>query len=188
MSAALGEWAGWLASAGTMLGAGMTAANLGARITGWGFAAFALASAAWIASALATGQDALLVTNAVLLGVNLFGVWRWLGRRAAHETAGQDAARRSRHAPGPDLVPLGSLIGAAATGHGAVPLGTVVEAMATSTRHGLAYCVIDAGSDTLRAVPGKRLVLAAGAVRVDLDAAGFTALPVLESKDWPARR
>ena len=52
----------WLAAGATMIAALMTAANLGARITGWGFAMFALGSGAWYVilypSASVTGLEA----------------------------------------------------------------------------------------------------------------------------------
>lgn len=72
----------WAAMAFTLLGAGMTAADLGRRFTGWGFASLAAASACWLASAQLEQESQLGITNLVLLGLNLFGVWRWLVRRA----------------------------------------------------------------------------------------------------------
>ncbi|MEK7456583.1 MAG: hypothetical protein AABZ76_16905 [Pseudomonadota bacterium] len=41
------DLAGWIAPAATMIAAMMTAANLGARVTGWGFGVFTLGSIAW---------------------------------------------------------------------------------------------------------------------------------------------
>ena len=43
----LEDLAGWIAPAATMIAAMMTAANLGARVTGWGFGVFTLGSIAW---------------------------------------------------------------------------------------------------------------------------------------------
>jgi len=79
--------AGWIAPAATMIAAIMTAANLGARVTGWGFAVFAVGALAWITVGAATGQQNLLWSNAFLLLVDLVGIWRWLGRRARDDSA-----------------------------------------------------------------------------------------------------
>lgn len=72
----------WAAMGFTLLGAGMTAADLGRRFTGWGFASLATASACWLAAAQLEQESQLGITNLVLLVLNLFGVWRWLVRRA----------------------------------------------------------------------------------------------------------
>ena len=48
------EAAGWIAPAATMIAAMMTASNLGARVTGWGFAVFLLGSICWAIVALAS--------------------------------------------------------------------------------------------------------------------------------------
>jgi hypothetical protein len=75
----LADAAGWIAPIATMIAAIMTAANLGARITGWGFVVFAIGSIAWTAVGLSSGQTNLVATNAFLTLVNLVGIWRWLG-------------------------------------------------------------------------------------------------------------
>jgi len=85
----------WIATAATIAAACMTASNLGSRITGYGFAVFTLGSLAWLAVGLLTGQPALVWTNVVLTFLNLFGVWRWLGRQAAVEEGSRAAARAS---------------------------------------------------------------------------------------------
>ena len=72
----------WAATALTVLGAGTTAADLGRRATGWGFALLAGGSAFWLASAQLEQESQLGLTNLVLLALNLVGVWRWLLRKA----------------------------------------------------------------------------------------------------------
>jgi hypothetical protein len=64
----------WLATAATILAALMTASNLGARITGFGFGVFLIGSLAWTATGLMTGRPALTWTNVVLTVLNLFGM------------------------------------------------------------------------------------------------------------------
>ena len=49
--------AGWIAPAATTIAAIMTAANLGSRVTGWGFAVFSVGALAWIAVGASTGQQ-----------------------------------------------------------------------------------------------------------------------------------
>ena len=75
----------WAATIATIIAAFMTAANLGSRITGYGFAVFTLGALCWLAVGLMTNQPALLWTNVVLLILDVFGVWRWLGRQSKVE-------------------------------------------------------------------------------------------------------
>lgn len=82
----------WAATAFTLLGAGVTASDLGRRATGWGFAALAAGSACWLAAAQLEQETQLGLTNLVLLALNLFGVWRWLVRKAP---GGAEAPRRA---------------------------------------------------------------------------------------------
>jgi hypothetical protein len=72
----------WAATVFTLIGAGMTAADLGRRPTGWGFASLAAGSACWLASAQLEQETQLGLTNLLLLVLNLVGVWRWLVRKA----------------------------------------------------------------------------------------------------------
>ena len=83
----------------------MTAANLGSRITGYGFAVFLVGSLAWLATGVMTGQPALTWTNAVLTVLNIFGVWRWLGRQAQVEEGARAASRSERGHAGRGAVP-----------------------------------------------------------------------------------
>ena len=77
--------ANWIAPIATTIAAIMVAANLGTKITGWGFIVFSAGSVAWIVIGAATDQKALLWQNAFLLMVNIVGIWRWLGIRARYE-------------------------------------------------------------------------------------------------------
>jgi hypothetical protein len=98
------DYAGWIAPIATMAAAMMTAANLGTRITGWGFVVFTIGSVAWIIVAVATGQTNLLLSNAFLTLVNIVGIWRWLGRRARVDDAAEAVAAECQAAP--DTAPL----------------------------------------------------------------------------------
>jgi Na+/phosphate symporter len=72
----LEDIAGWVAPAATMIAAVMTAANLGARVTGWGFVVFVIGSISWSIVGISSGQSNLLWTNGFLTLVNAMGVWR----------------------------------------------------------------------------------------------------------------
>lgn len=68
----------WMAAVGTMLAAGLIAADLGRRVTGWGFVLFCAVAATWIVSGLTTGAMPIAAMNAVLLLINAWGVWQYL--------------------------------------------------------------------------------------------------------------
>lgn len=68
----------WIAAIGTMLAAGLIAADTGRRATGWGFVLFCVVSITWIVSALTTGATPIAAMNAVLLLINGWGVWQYL--------------------------------------------------------------------------------------------------------------
>ena len=85
----------WIAPGATTLAAVLVAANLGTRITGFGFIAFAIGSVGWLVIGAVTDQPTLLWQNAVLLVINLVGVWRWLGLRARYERGAAAATRAS---------------------------------------------------------------------------------------------
>ncbi|OYX65127.1 MAG: hypothetical protein B7Y88_10705 [Sphingomonadales bacterium 32-64-17] len=68
----------WIAAIGTMMAAGLIAADLGRRATGYGFVLFCAVSVTWIVSGLTTDAMPIAAMNAVLLLINAFGVWQYL--------------------------------------------------------------------------------------------------------------
>ena len=82
----------WVAPVATTIAALMTASNLGSRITGYGFIVFTVGSLAWLTLGITTGQANLLWQNVILTALNLFGIWRWLGRQAQIEDGGSRGA------------------------------------------------------------------------------------------------
>lgn len=188
--ATLGEIAGWVAPAATMIAAVMTAANLGTRVTGWGFIVFTIGSVAWSSVAIGTGQQNLLWTNGFLTLVNLVGIWRWLGRQARYEDGSRVAATRSQAARVPSLFSIGAITGARLTGRDGVALGTVVDGMMRCSDSALAYVVISEGGvggvgERLRALdPGEVRFSADGPV-CDLDVAALSRRALLEPGAWP---
>ncbi len=92
----MSEIAHWVAPIATTFAAIIVAANLGTRLTGWGFVVFCVGSVAWMAIGALTDQPGLLWQNALLTLVNLFGVWRWLGIRARYEKGAGAATQATR--------------------------------------------------------------------------------------------
>ena len=71
----------WYAAISGTIAAFMVSLDSGRRVTGWGMALFVTSSMAWISGAVLSGDHPMGVQNAVLLGVNSFGVYRYLIRR-----------------------------------------------------------------------------------------------------------
>ncbi|PZQ61325.1 MAG: hypothetical protein DI544_06825 [Sphingomonas taxi] len=64
-----------------MAAAFMVSLDNGRRVTGWGMVIFVTSSIAWITGAWLSGDEPLGVQNVVLLGINGFGVYRYLIRK-----------------------------------------------------------------------------------------------------------
>lgn len=176
--------AGWVAPVATAIAAIMTAANLGARVTGWGFVVFLVGSLAWSAVGAATGQTNLLLTNGFLTIVNLIGIWRWLGRQARYEEGGAAAAQASEELPVPAVRTVSALIGARIDDGAGVTIGTAIEAMLECDSGRLSYLVVRSGGvggigERLRAVPQTDLRFEGDRIVLLGNAAAFEALP-----DW----
>ena len=181
----------WVATAATILAASITASNLGSRITGYGFVVFTLGSIAWFGFGLASGQPAIVWTNAALTFLNLFGVWRWLGRQAAIEDGSAAAAAASRSTPGEALFPV-SLLTRAKVRSETAPLGACVDAMAGCRSGRIAYVMVSEGGiagagETLRRLPWSGLGVEGDELVVGLDAAQFCKLDPVPKDEWPAR-
>jgi hypothetical protein len=73
----------WTASISGMIAAFMVSLDFGRRVTGWGLVLFSGSAMVWIAGAALTGDWALGTQNVVLLGIDLFGVYRYLWRKLA---------------------------------------------------------------------------------------------------------
>lgn len=68
----------WFGAIGAIVSAGLIAADLGRRVTGWAFVLFVIVSVAWVVSGLTTGSMPLVIQNGILLAVNAWGVWQYL--------------------------------------------------------------------------------------------------------------
>ena len=73
----------WAASISGVIAAFMVSLDSGRRVTGWGFVVFVGSSLAWIAGSALSNDWALGSQNVVLIGINLFGVYRYLIRKKA---------------------------------------------------------------------------------------------------------
>ncbi len=186
------QYASWIATATTILAACLTASNLGSRITGYGFIVFTIGSIAWFSVGVLTGQQSLVFTNAVMTLLNLFGVWRWLGRQAKVEDGAKAAAKKSVDLPGDTLFPASTLSTAKLTGRDGVALGGCVDAMLTCRGGQVHYLVVSEGGvagvgERLRRMEWSDAKVEHGVVNTDFDAERFAALPELAKDNWPGR-
>ncbi|NYF33655.1 PRC-barrel domain-containing protein [Sphingopyxis sp. JAI108] len=183
--------AGLIAPAATMIAAMMTAANLGARVTGWGFVVFTLGSLAWSAVGFTSGQTNLLATNLFLTLVNLVGIWRWLGRQRGYEDGARRAAERSRDAGSPSLFAASALAGLPVSDIRGEEIGKTVDAMIECESGRLSYVVVASGSlggvdESLRAVPATLFDCHADGLVLRMSAAEFEKRDTLGGAAWPA--
>ena len=177
------ETAGLIAPAATMIAAMMTAANLGARVTGSGFVVFTLGSLAWSAVGFASGQTNLLLTNLFLTMVNLVGIWQ------AEELA---LSRKSRGAAAPSLFAASTLAGLPVSDIRGEEIGKTVDAMVECKSGCLSYFVVASGGiggidESLRAVPASLFECHADGLVLLMSAAEFEKRDRLDSAAWPAR-
>ena len=184
-------YASWIASAATMIAAMMTAANLGTRVTGWGFVVFTIGSIAWATVGMVSGQTSLMITNAFLFAVNLFGVWRWLGRQARYEQGSAAATQVShRHSHAPTLFSANALMGAKVDDRDGRTLGVIVDTMLACDTKQLNYIVIARGGiggagETLRALSPRHFTLDPQGIHCSLTEADLEGLPAIDETEWP---
>lgn len=188
----LEDIAGWVAPIATMIAAMMTAANLGARITGWGFVVFTVGSIAWSTVGFATGQTNLLATNLFLMLVNAVGIWRWLGRQRAYEDGGKAAQEASRRSAASTLFTATGVAGMPVHSRSGDPVGNAVEALIECETGGVSYVVVASGGiggiqETLRAIARADICFGCDMLTLTLDADAFERLPVLKDDAWPAK-
>ena len=181
---------GWVATIATITAALMTASNLGPRITGYGFAVFTIGSLSWLALGLMTDQRALVWTNIVLTGLNLFGIWRWLGRQARIEEGASMATQASGETPGESLFPVSLLSRAPIENSRGELLGTCVDAMAGCRSGKVHYVVASRGGvagvgETLHRLPWKDAT--ADSDKLVADVARLEVLQEIDKDQWPAR-
>ncbi|MGN6849577.1 MAG: PRC-barrel domain containing protein [Sphingomicrobium sp.] len=178
----------WFATVATIIAALIVASNLGPRPTGYGFIIFAIGSVAWFVVGLRTNQPALIWTDSVLTLLNLFGVWRWLGRRAKVEDGAKAAAQASEESPGEALFPV-SLLTQAPVRSGSAELGRCVDAMAGCSSGQLAYVVVGEGGvagvgEVFRRLPWKLAHVNEGVLETQLPPDRFEQIETVPKDDW----
>ncbi len=186
MNVVVQEAAGWLALAATSIAALMTASNLGARVTGWGFVVFTIGACAWGYVGLVSHQTQLLWANAFLGIVDLFGVWRWLGRRARFRDASSAEEDRSKRGAGENLVSASGLDGMPVRGRDGVVIGHVTDALISCSDGEIAFLVIRTGGaagvgEKLRRLPWNDIRASSEAIDTNLDASRLTQLSLAEA-------
>ena len=187
----MAETVSWIATIATIIAASLTAANLGTRTTGLGFVVFTLGALCWIALGWLTNQPALMWTNIVLTLLDIFGIWRWLGRQAKVEEGARNASEGSEHRPGEALFPVSLLSRARMIGGGS-ELGHCIDAMAGSSSGSVSYVVVSAGGvagvgETFRRVPWASTSMDGEVLVAKMTVAEFELLPELARDQWPAR-
>jgi hypothetical protein len=180
----------WLAPIATAIAACMTAANLGARVTGWGFVVFTVGSVAWTTYGATTGQTNLVWQNLFLTAVNLIGIWRWLGRQARLDEGANSAAEKSEAQAGPTLFPVSTLSAAVLEDRDGRKIGSAVDAMVRCSDGGIDYLVVGKGGvggvgETLYALPWPDVRLEPGRVVAKLSEGELASLREVEPTDWP---
>jgi len=177
------DLAGWIAPAATMIAAVMTASNLGARVTGWGFVIFTIGSVAWSVVGLSSGQTNLVATNGFLTFVNIVGIWRWLGRQARYEEESKAAVAASEVAPVPALVAASRIVSMTVEDCDGETVGSAMEAMIEEGQAGrVAYVVVRSGGvggvgERLAAVDRDAMTLTNDRIALAMSKQEFDALP-----------
>ncbi|MFL6725235.1 MAG: PRC-barrel domain containing protein [Sphingomicrobium sp.] len=187
----MAEIISWAATATTILAALMTASNLGSRVTGYGFAVFTVGALCWLIDGAVTHQPALLWTNVVLLAVDVFGVWRWLGRQARVEEGARAATEASAASSAETLFPVSLMTRAAVVAEG-IEVGRCVDAMAGCASGRVSYVVVSHGGvaavgETLRRLPWSKARVEGEKLVAGLRQSDFERLEELARDQWPAR-
>ena len=183
--------AGWVAPIATMIAAMMTAANLGARVTGWGFVVFTAGSIAWTTVGVTSGQTNLIASNGFLTLVNLIGIWRWLGRQAGYEDGAKSAQAASERSDMQTLFPASGIGGMTVIDAEDETLGHAVEALLECATGSISYIVVASSGvggldERLRAVPLADIAFACDGLKLRISADKFDKLKVLQPGHWPA--
>lgn len=179
----------WVATIATIVAASMTAANLGSRITGYGFVVFTAGALCWIVVGVTTNQPALMWTNVVLTFLDIFGVWRWLARQAKVEEGARAASEISEHSPGDTLFAV-SLLSRAQVRNNSTELGHCVDAMAGCASGRISYIVVSQGGvagmgETLRRLPWSDVMIDGEVLVSKLGTEAFNSLQQLARDQWP---
>ena len=184
------EIAAWAAPAATMIAAAMTAANAGARFTGWGFIVFTAGSIGWILTGINSGETNVIVSNGFLTLVNVIGAWRWLGRQSRYEALGT-AAENAGLADHLDAVfSATGIAGRQVVSADGVVVGEAVEAIVNCRTGTIRHLVVRYGGiggvgERIVALSHDIIEFTTDSINVRIDEASVKALPMLDEAHWP---
>lgn len=184
----MGNLTALIAPAATIIAAVMTAANLGARITGWGFVVFTFGSICWAIIGVESGQMNLVVTNVFLTLVNVIGVWRWLGRQARYEAVSVAAEHESAAPATTSVFAASGLVGRKIVSSGA-EVGEAVDALIDCRTGTITHVVARFGGvggigERLVSIAGETLAFQDNVILTTMSAATVRALPAVEEGKW----
>lgn len=177
----MADAAGWFALAATCIAALMTAANLGARVTGWGFVVFTFGAVGWAVVGWVQHEQQLLYSNVFLGIVDVFGVWRWLHHRVRiADTA--EAEERSSAKAGEKLFSLGKLDGMEVLSASGEAIAHAVDALARCRDGRIDFMIIRVGGvgglgETLHRLPWADATIGDGVIRTALGPDSIARLP-----------
>jgi len=190
--ASVGDWAGWVAPVATFAAACITAANLGSRITGYGFCVFLVGSIAWSLYGWQQGEMGLMWTNLGLTAINVIGIWRWLGRQARFDDGAKRAAEASKAAPAPTLFPVSLLNGATVKDEHGQTIASTVDGMASCGDGRLIYAVVREGGvagvgERLHKLPWAQALAHTDHIEARLGGRSVQELETVAPDDWTRR-
>ena len=179
----MADIAGWIALVATCIAAVMTASNLGVRVTGWGFFVFTLGAVAWIVVGAVMHQTQLLYSNLFLGLVDLFGIWRWLGRRARISDTAEAEEKRSDARQGESLFSTAKLDGLPVRSRDGEVVATAVDALAACAGGRIDFLIIRAGGvggvgETLYRLPWAEARIAGDEIATSLDRDALSRLSI----------
>lgn len=138
-----------------LVGALLTAANKGARITGYGFIALTIGAAIFTILGIAKGDWFAISVNAALTVVNGVGIRRWLGQVAVAEEAAAEANAASAESSDVETIaPVSGLIGRTVRTADGEKYGEVVDLMLGTQRRKVSYVVIHPAGEAASAFVG----------------------------------
>lgn len=181
----------WFATIATIIAATVTAGNFGSKITGYGFIVFTIGALCWAVVGAATHQPALMWTNLILFLLDLFGVWRWLGRETEVEQGARAATEASSMTNSESLFPV-SVLTSAPIGNGTTEFGQCINAMAGCRSGKIQYLVVSQGGvagvgETLRRLPWEDVNADGESLSAIVSAEMFERLDILPRDQWPGR-
>ena len=187
----MSETISWTATVATIIAASITAANLGSRITGYGFVIFTLGALCWVAVGAMDHQAPLMWTNIILTILDIFGIWRWLGRQAKVEKGARTASEASAENTSETLFPI-SLLSSAPVSADGKELGHCIDAMTGCASGRINYVVVSQGGvagvgEIFRRLPWENARADEQMIVTDLAAEQFQGLEILPRDQWPAR-